>query len=454
MKFWTLPIPALSESSNLRYVTFILLYFSQGIPEGITLIGIPAWMAMNGKSTGEIAGYSALVMVPFSFKVALAPIMERYNFLPMGRRRPWMLFGQAGIFLSLIALSQVSNPMENIGMLIVAALFVHLFIMFQDIATDSLVIDIVPVAEQGKANGFMWGAKTVGISLSLALSTLLIEKIGFSAAIFSMAFSICLIMVLPILVKEWKGERTFPWSNGEPSQESSLLQTESWGQLLKSFKQVFFLPNTLVVLPCVFLIMGGIHYARTLLPIFTIQALGWTNVVYSQTYSTYTLVGGIMGMLVGGLSIQKWGVIRMLQVYIPCIVALVGGLAFAPKFWTESGFVTLFIALFCTLTTLINIGVLALAMQLCWKRISALQFTFFMTIFNFGLASGAAFLGIIKDYFDWQGILFVFGVIEISGFAILYFVRLKSHQNQVLNLEKSFLQTLEEEGKLMVNTDA
>ncbi|MBK9735976.1 MAG: hypothetical protein IPO92_13865 [Saprospiraceae bacterium] len=95
--------PALAEHTNLRYFSFIALYFSQGIPEGITLFGIPAWMAMNGKSASEIATYGAIVMIPFSFKIFLAPIMERFTFLPMGRRRPWLLFGQFGIFAVLLA---------------------------------------------------------------------------------------------------------------------------------------------------------------------------------------------------------------------------------------------------------------------------------------------------------------------------------------------------------------
>jgi PAT family beta-lactamase induction signal transducer AmpG len=45
------------------------LYFSQGIPEGITLFAIPAWLAMNGKSAAVIASYSAIVMIPFSLKI-------------------------------------------------------------------------------------------------------------------------------------------------------------------------------------------------------------------------------------------------------------------------------------------------------------------------------------------------------------------------------------------------
>ncbi|HOY95320.1 MAG TPA: hypothetical protein PK509_06270, partial [Catalimonadaceae bacterium] len=98
-------IPPLSENKSLRYATFVVLYFSQGIPEGITLFGIPAWLAMNGKSAAEIAGFSAVTLLPFSFKILLAPIMEKYVYLPMGRRRPWLLFGQLGILCSLVGLA-------------------------------------------------------------------------------------------------------------------------------------------------------------------------------------------------------------------------------------------------------------------------------------------------------------------------------------------------------------
>jgi hypothetical protein len=37
-------LPTLSEHTFLRYFSFAILYVAQGIPEGITLFGIPAWM--------------------------------------------------------------------------------------------------------------------------------------------------------------------------------------------------------------------------------------------------------------------------------------------------------------------------------------------------------------------------------------------------------------------------
>ena len=72
-------IPALSENTFLRYFNFIALYVAQGIPEGIVLFGIPAWMAMNGKTPGEIGSFVAVFGIPWSFKVVVAPLVERFR---------------------------------------------------------------------------------------------------------------------------------------------------------------------------------------------------------------------------------------------------------------------------------------------------------------------------------------------------------------------------------------
>jgi MFS transporter, PAT family, beta-lactamase induction signal transducer AmpG len=432
-------LPPLAEHSFLRYTTFIVLYFSQGIPEGITIFAIPAWMAMNGKSAGEIAGYSAVIMIPFSLKIVLAPFMERYTFLPMGRRKPWMLFGQFGILCSLLALSFVPEPLSNLSILTTVAVCVHIFILFQDIATDSLVIDIVPLEQQGKANSLMWGAKVVGTSLSLGLGSWLINSKGFSFAVSLMAVCILFFMLVPLLLRERKGERLLPWSNGNISPEAARLKVDSWDKLFNSFKQVLLLRNLWFLVFITFIIMAAVHYMRTLLPIFTIKSLGWDNVFYSKTYSTSNLVGGLVGMVTGGIIIYRFGIIRMLQCML-FITAVVGGMmAFSVASWQNKPIVIGFIAAVNICIVLLNIGVLALAMQMCWRRISAVQFTFCMTVFNGALATGAAFLGLLRNHFGWQVIFIVFSSLMILAMLLLNFIKVKKHLEQVEALEQNYL---------------
>jgi PAT family beta-lactamase induction signal transducer AmpG len=433
------PLPPLSEHSFLRYFTFIVLYFSQGIPEGITIFAIPAWMAMNGKSAGEIATYGAVIIFPFSLKILLAPIMERYTFLPMGRRRPWLLFGQFGIMCGLIGLSYVPDPLNNLTVLIIASVCVHIFIMFQDIATDSLVIDIVPLLQQGKANSLMWGAKVVGTSSSLALGSWLINKYGFANAVFWMSFSLLFIMLVPLLLRERQGEKILPWSKGATSPEAAMLAVGSFGKLFTSFGKVLLLRNLWVLIFSIFIIMAAVHYLRTLLPIFTIQELSWNNVFYANIYSTTNLVGGILGMVTGGFLIYRFGIIRMLQGVLFSAGLMVVFMAFSAAVWPNNNFVIVFIGLINLFIVLIYISVLALSMQMCWKRISAMQFTFCMTIFNGALATGAAVIGDLRDHFEWRGIFLIFSVAVFSGMLLLRFLNVNDHLKQVEQLETNYL---------------
>ena len=432
--------PALAEHKNLRYFSFIALYFSQGIPEGITLFAVPAWMAINGKSAIEIATYGAIVVIPFSFKIILAPMMERFSFLPMGRRRPWLLFGQFGIFCSLIGLSFVPDPLNNLTQLIVAVVCVHVFIMFQDIATDSLVIDIVPIEQQGKANSFMWGSKTVGLSIALALGSWLINQYGFSFAILLMSISICWIMLLPLLLRERQGEKLLPWSSGQTSPEAALLKMDSWSKLFLSFKKVVLLPNTLLVCLIVFLSKCALTYIETLLPVFSIQELGWNNLDYSNTYSTSKLVGGVIGMIIGGIIIVRFGAVRFFQICLLLVGLVTAFMGIFKLLWQDAMYVSAFIAIFNLMNTLIIISQLATAMLVCWKRISALQFTFFMTLANLGMSAGAALLGFLRSHFGWQIIFLVFTLMVIVVAALLQFLKIKTHLQQVDVLEKNYIE--------------
>ncbi len=118
---------SLTENTFLRYFNFISLYLAQGIPEGMILFGIPAWMAMNGKTPGEIGSFVAAFSLPWSFKIIVAPLMDRFSYLPMGRRRPWVLFGQLGLIGSFIAMAFVPDPLNNLNLLMVAAFTIGFF---------------------------------------------------------------------------------------------------------------------------------------------------------------------------------------------------------------------------------------------------------------------------------------------------------------------------------------
>jgi len=56
----------LSQSARLRYATGTMMYFAQGIPQGLLHIAMPAWLASQGVSAGRIASYLAVIILPWA----------------------------------------------------------------------------------------------------------------------------------------------------------------------------------------------------------------------------------------------------------------------------------------------------------------------------------------------------------------------------------------------------
>ena len=430
-------LPVLSDNSFFRYFNFIALYFAQGVPEGMLLFGIPAWMAMNGKSPGEIAGFAIACGLPWSFKFIVAPLMDRYTYLPMGRKRPWVILGQIGLILSCIYMAYVPDPLNNLNQLMVAGFIVSFFGAFQDVATDGMAVDIIPENQQARANGFMWGSKIIGTSSSLALGSWLLNTYNFTTSILMLSIMIGIVMLVPLFLRERQCEKIMPWSSGTASPETKKMQLTSFASLFKSLYSVFSLKNSLLFALMIFITQGSYNYLDVLIPIFTVTELGWTNLDYSQIYATATLIGGISGMLLGGFLIDKFGKKRMMNIYFFCMIASTVILAFIKSYWVNTTFIYSYMLLFNIVSVFASIGVFAIAMQCCWKKVSASQFTLYMTISNVGRIALAALIGPMRASFSWEITLFAFAIMIALAWLLLQFLNISKQVKGVEKLENS-----------------
>lgn len=425
----------LTENPILRYLTFSALYIAQGIPEGITFFAIPAWLAMNNKTPLEIASFVAVIGIPWSFKILIAPLMDRYTILSMGRKRPWVIFGQLGLILSFLSIGLIADPLNNLNSLMISGFFISFFGAFQDVATDGMAIDVIPVPEQARANGLMWGSKTIGTALSLVIGTALINTIGFSTAIASLSIATAFIMLVPICFRERPGEKLMPWTQGEVSKESLNAQLFSWKHIFKNLFKVTILPSSLLL--CVALFIIGIMYGLvdTLLPIFTIQELDWTNTTYSEVYSITTVVAGFFGMFAGGALVDFFGKKRMLSIYLVSLIILIVFFAFIPSFWAVAKVVFCFILLYYLVTTFLSIAEFATGMHLCWKTVAATQFTLYMALANMGRSVGAWFVGVLKESMSWDYVFIITALSPLIGLIIIRFLNFEKHEKAIKKFE-------------------
>ena len=124
----------LSNSSKTRYSTGALAYFAQGIPMGLLHISLPAWLAVEGVSATKIATFLGIIMLPWAFKLLVGPLMDHFEYLPMGARRPWVIGAQFGMVLSLLALMRLDDPVAQIGLLTAIGFMINAFTATQDLS--------------------------------------------------------------------------------------------------------------------------------------------------------------------------------------------------------------------------------------------------------------------------------------------------------------------------------
>lgn len=427
---------ALSESPFLRFFSFSILYFAQGVPQGVLFYALPAWLAMNGKSPLEIGQFIAVIGLPWSFKILAAPLMDRFTYKVMGRRRPWILFGQMGLVLGFILMSTIDDPLNNMSLLMTFGFALGLFGIFQDIAVDGLAIDVLPVSQQARANGLMWGSKAFGTSITVAVTTLLFSLIGFQYTLLIFSFVVFLIMIVPAYIKERRVEKRLPWSKGKVADEVLAVQLRSWSSIFTKLFRVFVLPSSLLLAATAFFLSAGRGLIDATLPVFTVQELGWTDTEYSQVFATTTMIGGLLGMFLGGAMIDFLGKIRMFTYFIIFTILVFLIVFFFQEQMASRAFNHAFFLLFYTLDTFMTITLFALGMQLCLKKVAATQFTLYMTFANIGLVAGAWLMGELKHRFDWDIVFLSYVGIAMITLVVVRLINLERHDVKLKNLDE------------------
>ena len=208
----------LTQSRALRFASFSAFYFAQGVPIGLLTVAIPPWLAEQGASQGDIGVYLGWVTLPWALKLIAGPFMDRFTFLPMGFRRPWVIALQGGLVLSLLLLALVGAGFGHGGgslaLLTVAGMVVNTFSATQDVAVDGMAIDVLPEGERGRANAYMGFGQAAARSTLGAACGVLLTVGGIAAGALACAGVVSLVFVWAALVRERPRDRLLPWSAG------------------------------------------------------------------------------------------------------------------------------------------------------------------------------------------------------------------------------------------------
>ena len=141
---------------NRRMLFCLATGFSSGLPMYVTLTLLQAWLHREGVSLRDI-GLFNLTGLPYTWKFAWAPLLDRYRPGFLGRRRGWALCMQV-VLTVLIASLGLLDPRGSPVSVAVMALAVAFFSATQDIALDAHRRELLKERELGLGTAMYFNA--------------------------------------------------------------------------------------------------------------------------------------------------------------------------------------------------------------------------------------------------------------------------------------------------------
>ncbi len=418
----------LAQSKWLRLIILCLLYACQGLPIGIFQVALPAWFAAEGLSVAEIGGFIAIVFLPWGFKLLAGPVMDRFSFPAMGRRRPWILLAQLGIIGSFLLIALLSpNPKDSYYLLASLGFLANFFGAAQDVAVDGMAIDILEENERAQANAYMFGGQVAGISLSGAVGSAALVGFGLSTAAFIMAFTVFLIMLPLLFLRERAGERMLPWSEGEASLEALAGVNESWREIVTPLVRALILPMSLLLVVLEGLQRAAVGILLAINPAITVQQLGWAQTEYANWLAVTGVVASVIGVLFGAM-VDRAGLVKVLFAFT--LIRMLGFALFAytEVYWQNAEYFKAMLLIADITGQFITITIIALFMRLCLPQVAATQFAFYMASANLTRSLGSGAVVPLAGLLDYSQMFLLMAGLHLVFLLLLPLLNFQKHE--------------------------
>ncbi|HJN10233.1 MAG TPA: MFS transporter [Pirellulaceae bacterium] len=401
------------------------MYFAQGVPWGFMTIALVSHLTARGVGDTAAGNLTAIVLVPWTFKLIWGPIIDTMTIRSMGRRRPWIIGAELMMAVSLLGLLMMGDLTDNLWLLGWMFFIHNCFASLQDVATDALAVDILPRGEQGRTNGMMWGSKLIGKAMGASVMALAIAKWGLSSAVIIQFVVLIIIMLFPLLMLERPGEKRFPWSRGEANFRGS----DAGGMrhpfdVFRDLFQAFSLATT-----SFFLIYGLIHtigwgIVEVITKTLYTQQLDWTaeQVSYVSGLAVFTEMAGAFG---GGYVADRFGRRKVMVIGFMAygLAAIIFGCC--PHLWNQRWFAAGYLLVNPGLLAIGSVGFLSMGMRISWTTASATVFTIYMTVSNVAHVMGNKAVGPLRDGLglSYEHTFWVAGISMFVPLLLLLFVR-------------------------------
>ena len=379
--------------NNQKYkrTSLCLLYFLQGIPQGLIYFALLDWLAGNNFSIKDIAIVTVIASIPWSLKFLIGPFVDRFSNSLMGKRRPWIITSTILMSITLIIGSIISD--QNIDPTILGLILFSTILATStlDVATDGLAIDILDENERGFVNGLMWAFRTLGMSISAIFSSVVINIYGLSYAMLDLGIIIIIFGIILFFLKERQSDAIISL-NSIPHKENENMDLK-FSRILSIIVNSF--SNKFIFLLLLFCLTSnlasGIHFSSV--SYLYINYAEWESYDLTKLRSI-GLYGGIIAALIGGYlsdKINPQTIIKISQIGLAIFCFVIG--IYIEVLRNEFLGISILLA-FSFFNSFGMTAVLSLCMKYSITASAASLFAIFMSARHLSRIGGEAIVGI------------------------------------------------------------
>ena len=386
-----------TQNKVLRFSMFALLYFTQGTILGYFASVNALYLMGSGFDMAKVGIFSTIALIPFVIKILFGMLSDRFNFLGLGHRKPYIFMGLAVQTICLLIVAQI-NPADHYWGFVGLAFLLQLGMAFYDTCTDGLALDITPEKEQGVLQGFMVGGRSVGVIAAASAAGFIAQYLNWPSVFYFLAILTLLPIPLLFFIKDTGrgGEVRFNWS------------------AFKAFKNVQVIAAALVGM-VIFLVIVGANQLMN--PALT-ERFG-IDLKTAGLLTTVWGLGCVAGAFIGGFVKDRLGNKTALWASVIAVIPAMLLLAFVgakPLIWV----VAIYFGISYGMSQSIYF---ALAMKYTQPAIAASMFAILMSVTNIGQGIGLGAGGALASKAGFPITFVIFGalmLLVIPFFPVLF----------------------------------
>lgn len=387
---------------NKRLLIVFLLGFSSGLPLSLVTSTLQAWSAESGSSLMAV-GMLSLLGLPYIYRVFWGPLLDRYAFFSLGKRRSWILSTQIVLCLGfnwMAWLSPLTSPLWMSSI----AFFMACSSATLDMAIEAHRTEYLPFKEYALGASIAVLGYRLALLLSGGLALILAHHIGWALTYRLMGF--CMLI----------GVGATLWSP-EPSSPRVVKQNLA-GFFAAPVKELMARPEVVsIVLFILFYKLGEAFTATTsgiVMP-FLIQGLGFSLDTIGYVNKIIGISAILLGGLIAGFLMLRWSLYRALFFF--GILQAMTNFLFVILAMLGKNFSMLIIAvIFDNLAA--GMGATALVaffMRAVDQRFTATQFSILVAISTIPRVFSGPLAVLIQSWLGWVG-LYQLSVVLALGF--------------------------------------